>query len=311
MTDVLANLFDEMYLSGEVVARFELSSPWGITLPAKGGIFHAIDQGECWVRRSPDGEPFLAKAGDLIIFPGGVAHDVLDDPSSAAQPLNEALDGLVEDTYRCPLGGRGPVETTFVCGVFHFREGGHQAFNSLLPPVMHVRGDGEEAEWFRLTSRRLSEEAAAASPGSLALVNRLIDMIFIEGVRAWLDSEPTEDTGWLRALNDPIVAGALACIHGEPERRWTIASLASEVGLSRSALAERFTRLVGMPPLEYLTIWRMQLAKRWLHQTDMSMGELALRLGYTSEDAFRRAFKREVGTAPGAYRRSDEERSPA
>lgn len=306
MTDVLADLFDEMYLSGEVVARFELSSPWGITMPARGGIFHAIDQGECWIRESPDGDPFKAKAGDLVIFTGGASHDVVDRPGTRPQPLAEALSSLVPNSFRCSLGGRGPVETTFVCGVFHFREGGHHAFESLLPPVMHVRGDGEEAEWVRLTTRRLSEEAASAAPGSLALVNRLTDMIFIEGVRAWLETKHDEEAGWLGALNDPTVAGALACIHGSPGEHWTIATLASEVGLSRSALAQRFTRLVGKPPMEYLTLWRMQLAKRLLHQSDAGLAEITDRLGYSSEDAFKRAFKREVGTSPGAYRRGRE-----
>lgn len=304
MTDVLADLFDEMYLSGEVVARFELTSPWGITMPSRGGIFHAIDEGECWMRTAPDGELFRAMPGDLIVFPQGAAHDVVDDPASLARPLDEALCGLEEESYRCRWGGSGRAETTFICGVFHFREGGHQAFGSLLPPVLHVRA-GNETDWFRLTLRRLSEETATAAPGALALVNRLTDMIFIEGIRAWLSSEPGEEAGWLRALNDPVVAGALACMHKEPGRPWTIASLAAEVGLSRSALSERFTRLVGRPPLEYLTTWRMQLSKRLLRQTNEGLGAIAERLSYSSEDAFKRAFKREVGIAPGAYRRRE------
>lgn len=302
--DVLTDLFNEMYLSGEVVARFDVTAPWGIAMPSQAGIFHAIDEGECWVRMASDGELFKASAGDVVVFPQGAAHDMADSPSSITRPLQDALCGRAEDSFVCPYGGGEGPQTTFICGIFHFREGGHHAFHSLLPPVLHVRGDeGETAQWLGLTLRRLSEEAAAAHPGAHTLINRLTDMIFIEGVRAWLKDQAGGSEGWLRALDDPVLSEALAHIHRDPGRQWTIASLAREVGLSRSAFAAQFTRLIGEPPLRYITIWRMQLARNWLRGTDMSLSQIAERLGYSSEDAFKRAFKREVGEAPGGYRR--------
>lgn len=302
--DVLTNLFDEMYLSGEVVARFDLTAPWGITMPPQDGIFHAIDQGECWIRAASDGQLFKVAAGDLVVFPEGAAHDLVDAPSSLARPLQEALCGRAENSFVCPYGGGVGSKTTLICGVFHFRDGEYHAFHSLLPPVLHVRGgEGEMTQWLRLTLRRLSEEAAVASPGAYTLISRLTDMIFIEGVRAWLKTQAGETAGWLRALNDPVIGRALGHIHDEPGRQWTIASLATEVGLSRSAFAGHFTRLVGQPPLRYLTSWRMQLARNWLRGTSMGLWEVADRLGYSSEDAFKRAFKREVGEPPWSYRR--------
>ena len=141
--DALASLLDEMYLSGEVVSRFDLTAPWGITMPAKGGIFHAIDEGDCWVRLAPDGQLVRVAAGDLIIFPEGAAHDIVDSPPSLSIPLEEALCGREQNSFVCRMGdprGSGP-ETRFVCGVFHFRDGGFQAFRSMLPPVLHIRGD--------------------------------------------------------------------------------------------------------------------------------------------------------------------------
>ena len=304
--DALTDLFKEMYAYGEVVSRFDLNAPWGITMPPQGGIFHAVEQGECWVRSASDGGLIKLSAGDLVIFPEGASHDIVDSPPSLATPLEDALCGMVEDTLISHLGGSGP-QTRFICGVFHFQEGGRFALSSLLPPVMLVRGGpGTATQWLQLTFQRLSEEAALASPGAHTVISRLTDVLFIEGVRAWLNSEEGETLGWIGVLKDPVVASALKHVHVDPARDWTVASLAAEVGLSRSAFAAHFTRLVGEPPLQYLTSWRMQLARNWLHRTNMGLAEIAERLGYSSEDAFKRAFKREVGVAPGFYRKSAE-----
>jgi len=261
--DVLTDVLNEMYLSGDVVARFDLTAPWGISMPPRGGIFHAIDEGDCWVRLAPDGELFQVSPGDLVIFPEGASHDMVDAPSSLAITLQEALCGLEKDSLVCPVGdpgGSGP-KTTIVCGVFNFRDVGFHAFRSILPPVLHIRGDqGENTQWLQMILKRLSDESAAATPGALTVISRLTDILFIEGVRVWLKSEAAEGAGWLRALNDPVVCEALGRIHGDPGQQWTVASLAAEVGLSRSAFAAHFTRLVGEAPLRYVTCWRMQLA---------------------------------------------------
>ena len=303
--DVLTDLCNEMYLSGEVVARFDLAAPWGIAMPPHGGIFHAIAEGECWMRLPPDGALLQVSAGDLIIFPEGGAHEIADSPASLTVPLQDAMCGQTPGSLICPFGGHGS-QCSFVCGVFHFRDGGYHAFRSLLPPVMHVRcSQGNAGQWLQMTLQRLCEEADQISPGAYTIISRLTDVLFIEGIRAWLRSQPTGGPGWLSALNDPVVGEALGHMHGDPAKQWTIASLATEVGLSRSAFAAHFTRLVGEPPLTYLTGWRMQLARNWLRGSNIGLSEMVERLGYSSEDAFKRAFRREVGIPPGAYRRED------
>lgn len=303
--DALTPLFDELYLTGEVVARFDLTAPWGITMPSQGGIFHAIDEGDCWVRLAPDGRLFKASAGDLIIFSKGAAHDMVDAPSSIAMPLQEALCGQEDNSLICPVGGDGSPQTTFICGVFHFRSGGRYDFSSLLPPVVHIRAaSGATTDWLRLTLDRLIEEVAMASPGASTVVSRLTDILFIEGVRTWLKTQEDEPRGWLGALTDPIVSQALALMHGDPGRPWSVDQLAAEVGLSRSAFYTRFTGLVGEPPLRWLTHWRMQLATNWLRATEMGLADMAEGLGYSSEEAFKRAFKRELGVPPGSYRKT-------
>lgn len=312
--DVLTDILNEMYLSGEVVARFDLTAPWGITMPPRGGIFHAIDQGDCWIRLAPEGHLFQVSPGDLVIFPEGASHDLVNAPGSLAVPLQEALCGLEKDSLVCPIGdvgGGGPM-TRIVCGVFNFRDVGFHPFRSILPPVLHIRGDrGENTQWLQMILKRLSHESTAATPGAFAVISRLVDILFIEGIRVWLNSEAAEGAGLLRALNDPVISEALGRIHDDPGQQWTVASLAAEVGLSRSAFAAHFTRLVGETPLRYVTGWRMQLAQGWLRGSAMSLGDMAERLGYQSEDAFKRAFRREVGSAPGSFRRVARDRSLA
>jgi AraC-like DNA-binding protein len=154
-----------------------------------------------------------------------------------------------------------------------------------------------------MTLKRLCDEANGTLPGANTIISRLTDVLFIEGIRAWLDSQPTDGPGWFNALNDQVAGEALGHIHADPGRRWTISSLAAEVGLSRSAFAAHFTRMVGEPPLKYVTGWRMQLARNWLRGSSLGLPEIVERLGYSSEEAFKRAFRREVGIPPGTYRR--------
>jgi hypothetical protein len=162
--DVLGTLFDEMYLSGEVVARFDVSGDWGISMPARGGVFHAVDQGEFWVRLPGGHNAFQAAEGDLLIFPEGATHEIVDSPSSAAVPLQQALIGQDEDSFLCTVRGTGPsdIRASFICGIFHFRDGGFHAFRAMLPPVLLIKGDRDPGNWVRASLKRLSDEAAQA-----------------------------------------------------------------------------------------------------------------------------------------------------
>ncbi|MBT99473.1 MAG: hypothetical protein CL902_12750 [Dehalococcoidia bacterium] len=199
--DVLADVLNEMYLSGDVVARFDLTAPWGVTMPKRGGVFHAIDYGECWARLTPDGELFEVSPGDLVIFPEGASHEMVNEPDSLSIPLEEALCGIEEGSLACPvgdIGGSGP-KTRLVCGVFHFREGGFHALRPILPPVLHIRADGgENTQWLQMILKRRSDESGSTAPGANTALSRLTDLLFIEGIRVWLESEATTGLSWLR-----------------------------------------------------------------------------------------------------------------
>jgi AraC-like DNA-binding protein len=175
---------------------------------------------------------------------------------------------------------------------------------ALLPPVIQVQGwRSAESEWIASTLRLMASEARAPRPGGEEVITRLADILVIQAIRVWLEQESSSASGWLSALRDPQVGRALAMIHRDPVREWRVETLAAEVAMSRSAFAERFSRLVGEAPMQYVTRWRMYLALDALRDERATVGEIALRLGYGSEAAFSRAFKRFLGVSPGAARR--------
>jgi AraC-like DNA-binding protein len=177
----------------------------------------------------------------------------------------------------------------------------------ILPPMLYIQGSDEpRASWMQGVFRLMAAEARAFQPGGEAVITRLADVLVIQAIRAWIETAPAARTGWLGALQDPQIGQALTLIHRNPTRPWTVASLAHELAMSRSAFAARFTQLVDQPAMQYLTRWRMQLAQHALETEGTTVAELATRLGYQSEAAFARAFKRVMGVAPGAVKRSSQ-----
>ena len=175
----------------------------------------------------------------------------------------------------------------------------------ILPQMIHIGGsDGPRASWMQGVFGLMAAEAREFQPGGEAVITRLADVLVIQAIRSWIETAPAARTGWLGALQDPQIGEALTLIHRDPARAWTVASLANELALSRSAFAARFTELVNEPVIQYVTRWRMQIAKSALENEGATVAELADRLGYRSEAAFSRAFKRVVGVPPGAVRRA-------
>lgn len=302
--DVLGDVLDSVRLSGQVICRLELTAPWGISIaPVHGASFHVIDRGSCWIRLTGEDELVPLAGGDLVVFPRGSAHEIVDTPSSPVRGLEDLTRSLGQDSLVLRHGGGG-MPTTVVCGVLNHQDGGDHALFSLLPPLIHIKGDqGQASPWLDYTLRFMSSEAASSMPGAGTIIDRLSDILFVQAVRSWIGGQTEPSAGWLTALGDPQVGDALGHIHGDPGRRWTVDSLASLVSMSRSAFSARFSALVGQPPLLYVTRWRMRLARGWLRDTGLRPRDIAGRLGYRSEDPFKRAFKREVGMAPGHYRR--------
>ncbi len=302
--DVLADVLNSMRLSGEIFCRSELTAPWGLRMPAlDGAVFHVVDRGNAWLKVADDTDLIPLAGGDLIVFPQSCSHAILDSPSSSLIGIEQLVELRGEDSYTLSYGGGGPP-TTLICGVFKVQDGGEHTLFSLLPPLIHIKGEqGRAVEWLETTLRFMSAEAGSTSPGAKTIVGHLTEILFIQAVRSWINSHPDSVKGWLTALNDQQIGEALGHIHGKPDQPWTVESMGAEVGMSRSSFAAKFSELVGDPPLQYLTRWRMQLASSWLLDSDLNLSEIAERIGYQSEDPFKRAFKKHTGTPPGAYRR--------
>jgi AraC-like DNA-binding protein len=217
--------------------------------------------------------------------------------------LEEVLrrQGLAEGRLRW---GGGGAETHLICGSFRLEEVSRGALVPLLPSVIHVPGQaGRALEWLDLSLRALEAELHQPSPGTELAVSRLVDLIFVHVVRYWLERQPAGAAGWLGATRDPQIGAALARMHAEPERAWTAEALARGVGMSRSAFGSRFAALVGEPPLRHLSRWRVQLAAMLLRGGALRTHEIAARVGYRTEAAFSRTFKRFAGQAPQVFRR--------
>jgi AraC-like DNA-binding protein len=292
-----------MQLHGQVFCRSEFSAPWSIEFPAGPAYFHVVERGTCWVTAPTSGPPLEALAGDLVVLARGEGHRIASTPGRRAVSLDEVLRRNESGGGGLRWGGGG-AETYLICGSFHLEEVARGALVPLLPPVLHVRGRGGRAlEWLDVSMRALAAELNTPSEGTELAVSRLVDLMFIQVLRYWLRQQPEGVGGWLGATRDPQIAAALARMHAEPARAWSIEALARAVGMSRSAFGSRFAALVGEPPLHHLTRWRMQLAATLLRGSALRAHEIATRVGYATEAAFSRTFKRLTGEAPRDFRR--------
>jgi AraC-like DNA-binding protein len=313
--DILSDILRIIRFSGAITLRPELSAPWIIkSLPHADFAdalqahtkhllpFHIMVKGNCWLQAN-DGTRTLLAEGDIIIFPHGDSH-ILGDRLDQEPVLISRL--LPEPPWTEPLlmkyGGGGEV-SKLVCGFLQCEEMLMHPFLKTLPKLIHVRAFAEPtAPLLETGVRYIIQETDCFRSGSMCSLTRLVELMFIEILRNYMQNLPAHEVGGLAALKDPIVRQALEWIHADPAHLWTVSELATQIGMSRSALATRFTQLVGQSPMKYLTYWRLQLASRQLQDTDDSVAKIAIQVGYESETAFNRAFKRHVGVPPGAWR---------
>jgi len=311
--DPLADVLDLSRVSGAVMAQLIAREPWGVAVdPTPGAVFHAVVAGSCWLRM-PSRDPQRLMPGDVVLLPTNTPHELVSVVDGATEPLAQ----FEKDKRRTPDGDviiDGPGACTRVlCAAYDYDHDVAHPLLSQLPPVLYIPAglpgdDGAVTGTLRL----LGLEVGGHPPGSRAAVGRLIDVMLIHVMRAWLRvQERDSDAGWLLALRDPVVAGAMNCIHARPHEAWTVDSLAREVSVSRATLARRFTEKVGETPLGYLTRWRMDLAAQRLRDTDDTIAAISVAVGYRSEYAFARAFTRHRGLAPGRYRRKARARQTA
>ena len=305
--DPLTDILQDLRLESSFYARSDLRAPWGLAFSVKDGpSFHVIVTGRCFLRL--DNESIPLNTGDLVLLPHGVTHQLASSLECPAVPL-EALpsERIGHNAALLHYDGDGD-QSLLICGGVQFAGPIAHPLMELLPRLLLLPGEYNQERkpkdaWLEATLTMLGAEALSSRPGSVAMMTRLADILVLQTIRAWLECDDNQQPGWLGALRDPDIGRALALIHHRAEERWTVSSLAKEIHLSRSVFSERFSRLVGIPPMQYVTRWRMHLATSWIREDHLSLSEVAYRLGYSSEAAFSRAFKRYVRVPPGAIRR--------
>jgi AraC-like DNA-binding protein len=274
-------------------------------------MFHVVTEGRCWLEVE-GADARLLEQGGFALVPHGRGHRLASELGSGGVDLFETPREQVSERYEILRLGGGGARSTVICVVVRFDHPAALQLTKLLPPAITVESwRSSQRDWVQSTTRFIADEAKSLRPGGETVITRLADILVIQAIRSWLEQDPLAKKGWLGALQDAQIGRALALIHREPSRPWTVAALAAEATMSRSAFAARFTALVGEPVMHYVARWRMQVAMDALK--DDGVAGVALRLGYQSEAAFSRAFRRFTGITPGAVRRTASEhgRQPA
>jgi AraC-like DNA-binding protein len=302
--DPIGQALHLLRMTGSFYCRSELTAPWGLKMPPMKDClwFHVVTQGSCELVGDGFG-PIALSRGDFALVPQGQGHRLRTGARVPTPDVVQLPQQMITERYSLLRHGGGGAPTLLVCGVVQFDHPFARQLIALLPPVIHLGALREElSEWMEGTLKLMATEARQLRTGGETIITRLADILVIQAIRSWIEDAPVGQRGWLAALKDPQIGRALMRIHHDLARDWTVASLASSASMSRSAFAGRFTTLVGDTPMHYLTRARMDAASASLKTGKATLAELASQLGYQSEAAFSRAFKRSVGLAPGTAR---------
>ena len=314
--DAFSEILAAMKLKGATYFRAEFSSPWCVCSPSSKElvsilapeaphllIYHLVVEGRA-LARLREGKWLGLEAGDVVVFPHGDPHELFSDERAHNDVTSAVFNKMLAHDLRPLQAGGGGENTRFVCGYMVCDPFICRPILEGLPRIMKVnlRTD-RSGHWLENSILHLADEATSHRAGSDAMLAKLSEALFVETLRRYIAGLPEEQTGWFAGARDPIVGKSLAILHSRVNHPWTIADLAKEVGLSRSSLVERFSRFLSVPPMTYLTRWRLQSAARSLTTTPRGTADIAADVGYESEAAFNRAFKREFGLPPARYRR--------
>jgi AraC family transcriptional regulator, alkane utilization regulator len=321
--DALSDVLRAVRLSGAVYLNGEFGAPWSVEGPADAALcaaflpsarnvvtFHLITEGSCLAQLADEvGDVLELSAGDLLVVPRGEIHVMASERdllrTRSARLSAEQLDSTPGEMIRLSHGGSG-AKTRVVCGFLACDEVLGNPLLASLPRIFKVgMRSASGSAWLESSLRFAVEEVAVARPGGVTVLAKLSELLFVEAVRRCIDTLPENEKNWLAGLRDRFVGRALSLMHGQPAHAWTVDELARKVGLSRSALAQRFTDFLGQPPMQYLARWRLQIAAQKLREGEKSLADVAEHVGYESEAAFNRAFKREFGLPPASWRRNE------
>jgi AraC-like DNA-binding protein len=320
--DALSEALRDMRVTGALIFNAEYGAPWGFVSPpsrtyasllAPGTehivLFHLVTGGEATASVAGQEEVRL-EPGEIVVFPHGDAHTMRNGPVRELIDAAGILPKILGGSLALERGGGSGPATNFICGYFGCERYAERLFLAGLPPLFKINLRGDVAgRWLEESIRHAVSEQESGRAGRAAVLAKLSEALFIEALCRYMDELPPEQNGWLAAARDEVTGNALALLHREPARSWTLEELAQAAGTSRTVLAERFSQFLGESPLAYLARWRLQLAARLLETTDHKVLRVALDVGYESEAAFNRAFKRQFDMPPGQYRRASRESS--
>ncbi len=306
--DLLSDILAKLKLVGTLYFRTEFSSPWGVEVPAYSNVarFHFVHRGRCFAQVAGESNPVLLEQGDLIIITHGAGHTLSDPHKVNALSLDQVLEqsgfsgtgALVHGSHQ------GGHETQLVCGHFAFDEDASHPLIEALPPFIHITESSEAAgTWLDSTLRIIGSEAGRGGLGGDLIALKLSEIIFAQAIRSFL-SDKGRNLRPFSAFADPAIARALQAMHADPARAWSLEDMAREAGMSRTVFAGRFSELMEMTPLTYLTEWRMQIARRLLLESDAPIIDVAEQSGYGSEASFGRVFKKRFNLPPAGYRKA-------
>lgn len=301
-SDVLSDVLNLLRLQSRIINYSEISAPWAVEFPPGDlSYFHIIEKGYCWLRLNEGTDTFPVSSGDLVIVPHG-GHILGDSLETSPLPLK---DFSQKNHGEMKVQGGGESETNLICGAFEFENVTRNPLLAALPGVIYIRGGRAEVSiWLEGVVRQLSFEARHSKLGSETILSRLTDVLLVQAVRVWAEEQVGNQKNWVGALRNRQIGAAIGLIHRQPKKDWSVETLAKEVGMSRSKFAEKFTALVGEPPITYLTKWRMHLAATALSGEKVSVKQIGERVGYISETTFSKVFKRFYKVSPSAFRRS-------
>ncbi|MEH6580283.1 MAG: AraC family transcriptional regulator [Amphritea sp.] len=299
--DVLSDILRVIRLQGSVYFRSCFCSPWGMEVrQSPRASFHIVVRGECWLQMEHLNQPTLLAGGDILVLPHGAPHQISDLPDSHCLPGEQVITAYQKGEALF-VGDHNNFD--IVCGYFEFDQHWSHPFIDALPEVIHLRPeDRYQFGWLDNALNQIISEAGNIQPGSEVLIDRFTEVLFIQVLRAHMLTQGDEQN-YLAAISDKLIGRALSLMHSSPEEEWTLEKLAREVGMSRSVFANRFHELVGQPPIAYLFAWRMQLAKRRIEQTKAPLADIAEQVGYNSDSAFKKAFKRFFAQTPASVRK--------
>jgi len=304
-SDPLSEVLQLLHLTGVLYCNAELSDPWGIDLPHLPGVMNVevVTSGHCWLEIEGQDPTYLPE-GSVVLIPRGNRHTLRANLGDKTTKLEKIPIDRVGERFEYMCFGGGGRRTLVTYFGVRFDPFLAQRLIRLLPEILHLRTQVDDNSWLQSTIRFIADEARQRLPGSETVITRLADILVIQAIRMWIKSVREEERGWIAALHDRQIGLALSLMHRQPARDWRVHSLAREVGMSRSGFSARFSQYVGESALHYLTELRMQLAHRELRETSDTLAKIAERVGYQSEPAFNRAFKRVMGMPPGAVRKN-------